>query len=214
VPDRYGKKDFAKDKELNKYLNTVRYQDFFLKNLFEQYKKLGLYEDTVFVVLGDHGEGFGEHGLRQHDNVIYNEGLRIPFLVHDPRQQNGGRIEPPINGLDVLPSVTDLLGYNVEGGTYPGASVLNAPEGRTLMASCYQENRCLTSIEGQKKYIYYYGNKEAEYYDLSTDPRERENLADEQSPEKLERLRDSLLVWQAQVKSSYEKRLYGKGEEE
>ncbi|CAN5680825.1 hypothetical protein BH24ACT21_BH24ACT21_12210 [soil metagenome] len=214
VPDRYGKKEFVEDKELNKYLNTVRYQDFFLKNLFEQYKDLGLYEDTVFVVLGDHGEGFGEHGLRQHDNVIYNEGLHIPFLVHDPRNKNGGSIEPPINGLDVLPTVTDLLGYNVEGGTYPGSSVLSAPTDRTLMASCYQENRCLASIEDQEKYIYYYGNKEAEFYDLATDPRERENIADEQSPEKLERLRDSLLVWQAQVKSSYEKRLYGRDSED
>lgn len=214
VPDRYGKKEFVKDKELNKYLNTVRYQDFFLKNLFEQYKELGLYEDTVFVVLGDHGEGFGEHGLRQHDNVIYNEGLHIPFLVHDPRNKNGGSIEPPINGLDVLPTVTDLLGYNVEGGTYPGSSILGAPTDRTLMASCYQENRCLASIEDQEKYIYYYGNKEAEFYDLATDPRERENIADEQSPEKLERLRDSLLVWQAQVKTSYEKRLYGRDSED
>ena len=215
VPDRYGNKKFSKDKELNDYLNTIRYQDFFLENLFEQYKELGLYEDTVFVIFGDHGEGFGEHGLRQHDNVIYNEGLRVPFLVHDPkRTQNVGRIEAPVNLLDAVPTVADLLNYNIEGGTYPGASVLNPPKNRKLTASCYQENRCLASIEGSKKYIYYYGNKEEEYYDLAEDPRERENLADEQSDEKLERLRYELLSWQAQVKASYEKRLYGKGSKE
>lgn len=211
VPDRYGKKKFSEDEEVNKYLNTLRYQDFFLKNLFEQYKELGLYEDTVFVIFGDHGEGFGEHGLRQHDNVIYNEGLRVPFLVHDPGQpQNTGKIEAPVNLLDALPTVADLLNYDIEDGTYPGASALNLPEGRKLMASCYQENRCLTSIEGSKKYIYYYGNKEEEYYDLAEDPRERQNLADEQSPEKLESLRYDVLSWQAQVESSYEKHLYGK----
>ena len=215
VPDRYGEKKFSKDKELNDYLNTVRYQDFFLKNLFDQYKDLGLYDDTVFVIFGDHGEGFGEHGLRQHDNVIYNEGLRTPFLVHDPRQtQNAPRIETPINQLDVLPTVTDLLGYEIEDGTYPGASVLQVPEDRKLVASCYQENRCLASIEGSKKYIYYYGNKEAEYYDLAEDPRERENLADEQGAEKLEDLRYDVLAWQAQVKSSYEKHLYGQNPKE
>lgn len=210
VPDRYGKEKFSDKKELNKYLNTVRYQDFFLKNLFEQYRELGLYEDTVFVLLGDHGEGFGEHGLRQHDNVIYNEGLRTPFLVHDPRRyEESRRIEPPVNTLDVLPTVADLLNYDIEGGDYPGASVLEAPTGRTLMASCYQENRCLAGIEGQEKYIYYYDNKEAEFYDLSTDPRERENIIDEQDPEKLERLRNALLTWRVQAESSYEKRLYG-----
>ena len=210
VPDRYGKKEFSEDKELNKYLNTVRYQDFFLKNLFEQYKELGIYEDTVFVIFGDHGEGFGEHGLRQHDNVIYNEGLRIPFLIHDPgRSQEAGKIEAPVNQLDVLPTVADLLNYDVEGGTYPGASALNPPEGRKLLASCYYENHCLASVEGSKKYIYHYGNKEEEYYDLAKDPRERNNLADEQSPEKLENLRYDVLSWQAQVESTYEKHLYG-----
>ncbi|MGF1470264.1 MAG: sulfatase-like hydrolase/transferase [Rubrobacteraceae bacterium] len=210
IPDTYGKKEFSQDEELNKYLNTLRYQDFFLKNLFEQYEKLGLYEDTVFVVFGDHGEGFGEHGLRQHDNVIYNEGLRVPFLIHDPQRfQDADRIETPINLLDILPTVADLLGYDVEGGPYPGSSVLDAPTGRTLMASCYQKNRCLASIEGSEKYIYYYGNQEHEFYDLSTDPRERENVADEQSPEKLESLRKDLITWQTEVGRSYEKRLYG-----
>lgn len=215
IPDTYGKKEFSEDEELNMYLNTLRYQDFFLKNLMDQYKKLGLYENTVFVIFGDHGEGFGEHGLRQHDNVIYNEGLRVPFLVHDPQNtQNAKRIETPVNLLDVLPTVTDLLGYNIEGGTYPGASAINPPQDRTLMASCYQENRCLASINGSEKYIYYYGNKEEEYYDLSEDPLEKNNLADEQSDEKLKDLRYDLLSWQAQVESSYERRLYGEASTE
>ncbi len=214
VPDRYGEKEFVEDEEVNDYLNTIRYQDFFLKNLFDQYKELGLYKNTVFVVFGDHGEGFGEHGLRQHDNVIYNEGLRIPFLIHDPgTRQEAGRMEAPVNLLDIVPTVTDLLGYDIEDGTYPGTSVLNAPEDRKLLASCYQENHCLASIEGQKKYIYYYGNKEDEYYDLAEDPLERENLAQEKSDERLQALRYDLLAWQAQVQASYEKHLYGKGSE-
>src|ERR687894_1294755 len=58
VPHRYGKKRFVEDEELNRYLNTLRYQDFFLMNLIAQYKDLGLYEETTFIILGDHGEGF------------------------------------------------------------------------------------------------------------------------------------------------------------
>ncbi|CAN5756845.1 sulfatase-like hydrolase/transferase [soil metagenome] len=210
VPGRYGKKKFVEDEELNRYLNTLRYQDFFVKNLFQQYKDLGLYENTVFVVFGDHGEGFGEHGVRQHDNVIYNEGLRVPFLIHNPRRvADTERIEAPINQLDLLPTVADLLGYNIEGGTYPGTSFLDGVAERTLTASCYQENRCLSTIEGQEKYIYYYGNKKEEFYDLAKDPLERKNIADKQSADKLEKLRNSLLAWQGYVQSSYEKRLYG-----
>ena len=113
--DRYGSKDFAEDDALNRYQNEVRYLDFFVKNIIEQYKEMGLYDDTIFVIYGDHGEGFGEHDLYQHDNTIYEEGIRIPLIVHDPeRFHSGERIETLTNQMDILPTVFDLLGYEVE----------------------------------------------------------------------------------------------------
>jgi phosphoglycerol transferase MdoB-like AlkP superfamily enzyme len=211
VPDRYGKKHFADDEVLNKYLNTVRYQDFFVKNLFEQYKELGLYEDTIFILLGDHGEGFDEHGLKQHDNVIYNEGLHIPFFIHDPRRPESGTIEAPVNELDVLPTVANLLGYEIRGGTYPGSSMLSALEERTLMASCYHERTCLASIRGDEKYIYHYGNKGEEFFDLSEDPLEKNNIIERHDDEEIKALRNHLLAWEAQVRASYEQRLQDEG---
>ena len=204
VPDRYGTKKYSSDPELNRYLNTVRYQDFFLEKLIKQYKDLGLYEDTVFVILGDHGEGFGEHGLKQHDNTIYEEGLHVPLLVHDPKNPEPQRVEENVSELDVLPTVTDVLGYEIEGGEYPGSSMLSLPEDRTQMASCYHERTCLTSIDGDQKYIYSYGNRGEEYYDLSEDPKEQNNLIEDQPEGKIEGLRDDLLAWEARVESSYE----------
>src|SRR4029077_15419001 len=69
APGRYGTLRFSEDDAYNRYLNSVRYEDFFLRELIAQYATLGLYEDTVFIVLGDHGEGFGEHGRFTHDDV-------------------------------------------------------------------------------------------------------------------------------------------------
>jgi lipoteichoic acid synthase len=205
VPQRYGKKRFVEDEEFNRYLNTMRYQDFFLMNLFAQYRDLGLYEDTIFIVLGDHGEGFDEHGLKQHDNTIYEEGLRIPFVIHQAGRWEGGEwIEPAVSEMDVLPTVADLLGYRIEGGTYPGASMLDPPEHRTLRASCYHVRTCLASIRDGEKYIYNYGNKADEYFDLSEDPKERHNIIESQSEEKIEALRDDLLRWEGKVEALYE----------
>jgi lipoteichoic acid synthase len=207
VPDRYGEKKFAEDEQFNRYLNTMRYQDFFLMNLFDQYRDLGLYDDTTFIIFGDHGEGFGEHGLYQHDNTIYEEGLHIPLIIHQPGRWQGGEwVEPAVNELDVLPTVADLLGYRIEGGTYPGASMLAPPEHRTLRASCYHEHTCLASIKDDEKYIYNYGNKADEYFDLTQDPHERNNIIEQQDEEKIKALRHNLLVWEARIKASYERR--------
>jgi lipoteichoic acid synthase len=205
VPHRYGKKKFVEDEEFNRYLNTMRYQDFFLMNLFAQYKDLGLYEETIFIVLGDHGEGFDEHGLKQHDNTIYEEGLRIPFVIHQAGRWEGGEwIEPAVSEMDVLPTVADLLGYRIEGDTYPGASMLDPPEHRTLRASCYHVRTCLASIEDGEKYIYHYGNRADEYFDLSEDPKERHNIIEGQSEEEIDALRNDLLRWEGRIEASYE----------
>jgi lipoteichoic acid synthase len=204
--ERYGREDFDENDQLNRYLNSVRYQDFFLRNLIDQYKELGLYEDTIFVLYGDHGEAFGEHERYQHDNVPYEEGLRIPLLAHDPRQfQNGARVEVPVTQLDILPTVAELLGYEIEGGAYTGTSLLGPrpDEGRTLMFSCWNDSGCLASIKGTEKYIYHLDDEPEEVFDLSEDPAESQNLARERTPEELKERRSELLQWRARVNATY-----------
>ena len=202
--DRYGLKEYSDDSALNHYQNEVRYLDFFVKNLIDQYKELGLYDDTIFVIYGDHGEGFGEHDLFQHDNTIYQEGLKVPYMIHMPgRFERGKHVETLTNQLDTLPTLFDLLGYEVKGGHYPGRSLLSPKEDRTLFFSCYDEYRCLASIKGTKKYIYFFGNQPEEVYDLASDPLEKNNIADEQSTEELKHKRLQVLAWYSKVNALY-----------
>jgi arylsulfatase A-like enzyme len=127
------------------------------------------------------------------------------MLVHDPRQfQNGGRVTVPVNQLDILPTVADLLGYEIKGGEYRGRSLLGPlPKTRPLLFSCWNESGCLASIEDSEKYIYHFDDKPEEVFDLSKDPNERENLAGELSPEELEKRRSELLEWRAKVNAEY-----------
>ncbi len=201
----YEAEDSSGDRMLDRYLNCMRMQDDFLRNLFEQYQELGVYEDTIFVIFGDHGEGFGEHGLYLHDDIPYQEGLKVPLVIHAPGVLEGGeRIEGLSNHTDILPTVLEMLGYEVEGGEYSGYSLLRPlPEDRSLYFSCFHENTCLASIEGHEEYIYHYGNRPEEIFDLSEDPTEQNDLAGEYSQEELDKRRDELLKWQSSVNATY-----------
>ncbi|WP_230467838.1 LTA synthase family protein [Lujinxingia vulgaris] len=172
APERYGHHDFEPDEELNDYHNTIRYVDHFVANVMAQYKELGLYDDTLFVIVGDHGEGFGEHGRRQHDNVIYEEGLHIPMMLYSPAlPELAGRVQPPVSQVDLLPTIASLLGFDLD-ADYPGFDLREAPVERSIFSHCWYERRCMASIRGDDKYIHHFGAQPDERFDLGRDPLE------------------------------------------
>ncbi|MDQ3913559.1 MAG: hypothetical protein M3305_17665, partial [Actinomycetota bacterium] len=74
---------------------------------------------------------------------------------------------------------------------------------RTLMFSCFNKNKCLASLKGYEKYIYHYGNQPDEVFDLSEDPLEEHNLAEELGEERLKKHREALLTWRSKVEAEH-----------
>jgi len=211
APKRYGRHNFAEEDTFNRYLNAVHYQDHFLRNLFDLYRELGLYQDTVFVLVGDHGQAFQEHGRIGHSNVPYEEGITVPFLIHAPGAfADGPRVSHIVNHLDVLPTAVSLLGFELMGGVHQGRPIWNADPDRTTMFHCWMERECMGSVQRNWKFVHHFGERPDELFDLSTDPEERLNLA-ARYPRRVETQRETTLRWRRDVNAAHEAFLGRKG---
>jgi lipoteichoic acid synthase len=176
--DRHGFVAFTGgDESFNRYLNDVRATDFFLKELFDQYKRLGLYDNTIFVVLGDHGEGFGEHARKTHVTVPYEEGLHVPMIFFDPHEEifKPGHLAGPISQLDVMPTLLTSLGFKVTSGAMHGMSIFSSPPDRVLITACFGD--CAARITARQAYVFLNERTPDQLYDLEADPGETHDIA-------------------------------------
>lgn len=183
------------------YLNSVAYLDGFLQELFALFSSRGIENDTIFVILGDHGESFGEHGAKQHFGQAYEEVLRIPALLVAP-----GLIDPGtrIGGLrqqiDILPTLLELLGLQLTKGLLPGRSLLGDPDpSRRLYFSGVYEDSTLGLRVGSRKYLYNFERTPLEVYDLDADPHESSDIGALLTPEERRAIEMELLVWRSSV---------------
>ena len=202
LPETFETRRFAEDDELNRYLNTAAYADRFVERLFDRIDDLGLADDTVVALVGDHGEGFGEHGLRQHDNTIYEEGVHVPLLVHDPADPRARTVDVPVSTASTLPTVLDALGWAPVGGT-PVPAPLRDAQAQPVYVSCQSANRCLSRIDGTAKYVHHFGHRPDELFDLAADPLEQDNLLGRLSRQEVAGLREDVLRWRADVRTAW-----------
>ena len=74
--------DYSDDAYLNAYLNSVKYADDLLRNMTEAVAARNLSQETLFVVMGDHGAAFHEHNMMTTYNLQYDEALRVPVCFY------------------------------------------------------------------------------------------------------------------------------------
>jgi phosphoglycerol transferase MdoB-like AlkP superfamily enzyme len=206
LPSSVRLRDYSRDELKNLHMNGIRYVDDMLADLIKEFKASGLYEETIFVILGDHGEAFGEHHRFQHDNVIYEEGLRIPMVIHDPRLEEAQVVEPRASQLDLMPTVLGLLGMTLEPDLTAGDDLRTLSRDRPIRAHCWFERYCMAHIEGDMKYIYHFGNRPEQVFDLSADPYEQHDVA-AQHGALIEARRGALQAWRVWTNALWEQRL-------
>lgn len=145
-------------------------------------KARGLYEKTIVVVTGSHGEALGEHGITGHDVTLYDEILRVPLIVkpaadEDRRAQLAKLQFALVRHIDLAPTILDMVGE----GTLEGAEGTSLFEDgtRELTAEAHPPS-APTAVAVHRddvyKLVYVAGEDRFEMYDAKSDTLEMDNI--------------------------------------
>jgi arylsulfatase A-like enzyme/Tfp pilus assembly protein PilF len=181
------------------YAGEVAYTDFCIGQVIERLKELKLYDSTLVVITGDHGEMLGEHGEDDHGYFIYQSAVKVPLLFKLPGQRKSKIVKDLVGLIDIVPTVCSLLGIQVpeglQGEDLSGYFARDpAPQKdrylytESLYATKYNANTLLGIVTNSFKYIQ---TTRPELYDLIEDPQEANNLI-AQHPQRARILQDRL----------------------
>jgi len=170
------------------YYGSISYIDDKVSELLQSLEECGLSDDTVVILTSDHGEFLGERGL-WFKRSFFEESVRVPFVVHAPRRWRPGRVVQPCSLLDLLPTMVDWGapdgGHKGFGDAFEGSSLMPLLEGREAPRDVFSEVMAeatpaplLMVRRGNFKYIHCELDP-PQLFDLSTDPIELRNLADD-----------------------------------
>lgn len=187
------------------YRKEVEYLDREIGTFVHSLEAQGDLEDTAIVVVGDHGDEFNEHGLYGHKNLPYDELTHVPLLIRFPKSadvEQPTTVDSLVRTIDILPTLLDLadadLSEEME-ARLEGESLLPVIEGGGTeydMVVTEKEMRAIDHLRfgfrtEEWKYLYDGKTDEHHLYNLSEDPDELTDVADER-PETLERFKNRL----------------------
>jgi arylsulfatase A-like enzyme len=159
--------------DVDAYDRAIREADDQVAAFLDVLDALHLADETLVVLLSDHGEAFGEHGAVGHGTAAHQEQLRVPLVLRGPGVPAGRRIAEPVSLLDVAPTLLELMGV-------PGLAHADGVSQRAALADAHATVRPLFFAwlgadargvrSGPWKAL---GVRAPKVFDLRSDPHER-----------------------------------------
>jgi arylsulfatase A-like enzyme len=185
----------SRDAELNRYLNAIRVTDRLLGDVVRELKRRDLDTSTLIIVLGDHGEAFGQHAHRGHSKTLYEEELRVPLVMAAPHWiHHAQNFDMLGQQIDIAPTILDLLGLDTP-PEWQGQSLFapNRTERAYFFTAFY--HYMFGMIDGHRKYVWNASTGKAQYFDLLSDPGEKVDLMGVESSHRPAELHRRLASW-------------------
>jgi len=165
------------------YAGEAAFTDHCLGHLFDGIRQMGYFDDSLIVILSDHGHPLGDHGkfLKGGDRM-YSELLKVPFIVRLPGGEHGGRRVQTLGRFpDLLPTLLDTAGFGEATMSMAGRSLKPVLYGHdvtlypaTVSGFFPTTMRCIRTQQ-HSLFLGAEGDTD-ELYDLHADPRERTNI--------------------------------------
>jgi arylsulfatase A-like enzyme len=191
APEEYLRR-FAPDTsdQQARYDASIAYLDQEVDRLLGELDRRGALDRTIVAITSDHGEQFGEHGLKLHANSLYLPVLDVPLVIRYPAAGAGRRVDRTVSLRDLPATLLDLAGASatlpgtslrflwepeLSGTPSPAASFLS--QGIGVNAKFPNGRGSLASLTGDTLRYIAKSTGEEELYDVRTDPAELHNLA-------------------------------------
>jgi len=171
------------------YDGAIAFDDAQVGRVIDRLRALNLYDNTLIVLLSDHGESLGEHGESEHGFFVYNATIHIPLVLKLPKQASRSlAVSQPVSSLDVASTVAQICKVpaaesgSLQGRSLLGTTVLGGLRAGPLQAVYAESFYPLHSfgwhplralVTAELKYI---DAPRPELYDLKRDPGERVNI--------------------------------------
>ena len=189
-------------KLIHGYYACVSYTDALIGRLLDELNALGLGDNTIVVLWGDHGWHLGEHTLWC-KHAVFENTMRVPLLIRLPKGKPGLRVQTPVEFIDIFPTLCGLANIPVPpDAQLQGKSLVPLIEGHDLPGPVYATGRFGhgdTIFDGRYRYSEYRANRGKGQiqgrmlYDHATDSQENTNVVGRpENAEVVERLSTEL----------------------
>lgn len=193
---------FGAATDLDRYRSALHEGDAAIGALIDGLRSRGLFEQTLFVVYGDHGQAFAQHpGNVGHTFFLFEENVRVPLFLSMPGTGiRGQRTDATASLIDVTPTVFDLLGLSA-GQDHHGVSALGGPRRTALFFTDYGD-RLVGLRDGRWKLVHDLRAHTSRLFDLERDPGETRDVSSSE-PARVSSYTDTVRAWSAAHKAAY-----------
>jgi len=164
------------------YDDQIRYVDTLIEQFLGEVSGFSSRE-TVSIITSDHGEQFMERG-GFHTAVPYQEMVHVPLIMAGNGMPEDMEIDTPVSHIDLVPTVMDMIGHQA-GWWAEGRSLLPCFEKGTMRNKMVfinygeEKKEVRAILDNEKKLVFEVKSGTWEFYDLVSDPFERNNLYEE-----------------------------------